>query len=55
MQDWGIFTWIFFIVLIVVLLVYSAGTVKDVTAVGTSSGNFVSKLFGPGSYAKGTA
>lgn len=55
MKDWSILAWIGFIILIGVLLVYSAGTVADTKAFGTAATGGIKALFGPGKYASGSA
>ena len=55
MDNWGIITWTGVIVVIVVLLIYSAGTVKNTKAFSTAATGYVKNLFGPGKYASGKA
>lgn len=49
----GTLTWIFAIMLVVVLLVYAAGTSKVLTSGGSAATSFVKGLYGPGAYASG--
>lgn len=48
-------TWVFVIILVVVLVVYASGTAKVTSAFGGATTGGIKALFGPGKYASGKA
>ena len=55
MDNWGIITWTGVIIVIVVLLVYTAGTVANTKAFSGAATSYIGSLMGPGKYASGNA